>query len=265
MMKSYGILLIAVLLLAGYGIQAKRTQFQTDAKEGTTSCCGQGSLNTLTAAEKAQGWILLFDGKTSKGWRGYNKQVFPAAWDTKNGTIHLSGSGKGEAGASNGGDIIYDKKFSNFDLKLEWKISEGGNSGIFYLAQEVPGWEIYRTAPEMQVLDNDRHPDALLGKDGNRKAGSLYDLIPAKPQNAKPAGQWNSVEIICYQGTVVHKMNGETVLEYHLWTPEWNELVKNSKFPALNPHWADVAKEGFIGLQDHGNDVWYRNIKIRPL
>ena len=224
------------------------------------------TMNALTNEEKAQGWILLFDGKTNEGWRGYNKTTFPAAWTVENGALRLKGSGNGEAGAVDGGDIVYDKqKFSNFNLKIEWKISEGGNSGIFYLAQEVPGKEIWRTAPEFQVLDNDRHPDALLGKDGNRKAGSLYDLIPAKPQNTKPAGEWNTVEIISYQGTIVHKQNGETILEYHLWTPEWNELVKNSKFPSYNPDWAKVAKEGLIGLQDHGNDVWYRNVKIRKL
>jgi hypothetical protein len=253
-MKNFGLILfVSVLLFAGCGTQSNK------------SCCGDGPLNALTDAEKAQGWVLMFDGKTSNGWRGYNKQVFPEAWKIEDGSIHLIGSGNGEAGAANGGDIIYDKKFSNFDLKLEWKISEGGNSGIFYLGKEVEGQEIWKTAPEMQVLDNERHIDANLGKDGNRKAGSLYDLIPAKPQNAKPAGQWNSVEIIVYQGTVVHKMNGETVLEYHLWTPDWNELVKNSKFPGYNPDWANVPKEGLIGLQDHGGDVWYRNIKIRPL
>jgi len=224
------------------------------------------ALNTLTSAEKAQGWLLLFDGKTNEGWRGYNKTTFPAAWSVEDGALRLKGSGNGEAGAVDGGDLVYGKeKFSNFNLKIEWKISEGGNSGIFYLAQEVPGKEIWRTAPEMQVLDNDRHPDALLGKDGNRMAGSLYDLIPAKPQNTKPAGEWNTVEIISYQGTIVHKQNGATVVEYHLWTPEWEALVKDSKFPTYNPDWAKVAKEGLIGLQDHGNDVWYRNIKIRKL
>ena len=224
------------------------------------------ALNTLTNEEKAQGWILMFDGKTSDGWRGYNKTNFPPDWIVEDGALKLKGSGNGEAGSVTGGDIVYGKqKFSNFNLKIEWKISNGGNSGIFYLAREVPGWEIWRTAPELQILDNDRHPDALLGKDGNRMAASLYDLIPAKPQNTKPAGEWNSVEIISYQGTVVHKQNGVAVLEYHLWTPEWNTLVKNSKFPEYNPDWANVAKEGLIGLQDHGNDVWYRNIKIRPL
>jgi len=117
----------------------------------------------------------------------------------------------------------------------------------------------------MIVLDNEKHPDAKAGKDGNRQAGSLYDLIPAVPQNAKPAGEWNSVEVKVYKGSVWHYMNGEVVLEYHLWTPEWNELVAGSKFPGLNPDWANVASEGFIGLQDHGDDVWYRSIKIKEL
>ena len=117
----------------------------------------------------------------------------------------------------------------------------------------------------MQVLDNERHPDSFLGIDGNRKAGSLYDLIPAKPQNAKPAGEWNTVEIIVYRGTVVHKQNEETVLEYHLWTDEWNKLVAGSKFPGLNPDWANVAESGVIALQDHGDDVWFRNIRIKEL
>jgi hypothetical protein len=224
--------------------------------------------NNLTEAEMKEGFKLLFDGKTFDGWRGYLKDSFPSGgWVIDSGALKCNGSGRGEAGSASGGDIIYAvQKYANFHLKLEWKISEGGNSGIFYLGQEDSKFDaIWKTAPEMQVLDNERHPDAQAGKDGNRKAGSLYDLIPAKPQNTKPAGQWNSVEIICYQGTVVHKQNGETVLEYHLWTPEWNELVKNSKFPGLNPDWANVPKEGVIALQDHGNDVWFRNIKIRPL
>ena len=221
--------------------------------------------NTLTTAEKEAGWQLLFNGQTAEGWRGVNKTEFPKGWQIVDGTLMCKGSGEGEAGAEEGGDILYDKKFKNFQLKLDWKISEGGNSGIFYLGEEVEGWPIYKTAPEMQILDNERHIDSNLGKDGNRKAGSLYDLIPAKPQNSKPAGEWNSVEIICYQGTVVHKQNGETVLEYHLWTDDWNKLVADSKFPGLNENWANVPKEGYIALQDHGNDVWFKNIKIKEL
>ena len=209
-------------------------------------------------------WVVLFDGTTTDGWRGYKKEHFPEAWKIEDGTIRCIGSGRGEAGNKDGGDIIFDQKFKNFTLSLEWKISEGGNSGIFYLGQEDLDY-IWKTAPEMQILDNDKHPDAKLGVDGNRKAGSLYDLIAAKPQNAKPVGEWNQVEITVYNGTVVHKQNGVNVVEYHLWTPEWNALVAKSKFPSLNNDWADVASEGYIGLQDHGDDVWFKNIKIKEL
>jgi hypothetical protein len=256
----------AILITATCNAQQKNSSAQAPNSTGAAKTTAAPKMNSLSAEEAAQGWILLFNGKSGEGWRGVNKTAFPVGWVVEEGLLRCIGSGRGEAGATNGGDILYAaKQFSNFDLKLEWKISKGGNSGVFYLGKEVPGKEIWRTAPEFQVLDNDNHPDAMLGKDGNRKAGSLYDLIPAKPQNTKPAGEWNSIEIICYQGTVVHKQNGETILEYHLWTPEWNELVKNSKFPTYNPDWANVPKEGYVALQDHGNDVWYRNIKIRPL
>ena len=238
---------------------------ETEETEAAAEVQEEAAPNTLTEAEKADGWVLLFDGETSNGWRGFKKESFPAAWEIVDGTLHMVGSGRGEAGAAEGGDILYDKEFQNFTLKLEWKISEGGNSGIFYLGQEGDYDFIWKTAPEMQILDNEKHPDSDLGKDGNRKAGSLYDLIPAVPQNAKQPGEWNQVEITVYKGTVVHKQNGENVVEYHLWTPEWNEMVAASKFPALNENWANVAAKGFIGLQDHGDDVWFRNIKIKEL
>ncbi len=258
--------MVAVLFVA---VSCQSAQKKAENAE-TKACCDTTKaavveLNALSVDEQSGGWVLLFDGKTSQGWRGYNKTEFPKAWSVVDGTLFCKGSGNGEAGAVDGGDILFDKKFKNFNLKVEWKISKGGNSGIFYLGQEVPEWPIYKTAPEMQVLDNANHVDANLGKDGNRQAGSLYDLIPAKPQNSKPFGEWNTAEIIVYQGTVVHKQNGETVLEYHLWTDDWNKLVAGSKFPELNPNWAKVAEEGFIALQDHGCDVWFRNIKIKEL
>jgi hypothetical protein len=257
-------------LLAGafiFGISCQSGQKKATQEPEQKSAVVEETVgpNQLTQAEKEAGWVSLFDGQTANGWRGYNKTEFPKGWEIVDGTLHCKGSGNGEAGGPDGGDIIYDKKFKNFDLKVEWKISKGGNSGIFYLAQEIPGKEVWRTAPEMQILDNVNHIDATLGKDGNRQAGSLYDLLPAKPQNSKPFDEWNSAEIICYQGTVVHKQNGETVLEYHLWTPEWNALVAGSKFPEYNKDWANVAKEGFIAFQDHGGDVWFRNVKIRVL
>jgi hypothetical protein len=225
-----------------------------------TSC---GSTHSAKKeAPKDAGFVSIFDGKTTTGWRAYNKPAFPqSGWEVVDGSLHCIGSGSGEAGGS-GGDIIYDKKLSNFELQLEWKISEGGNSGIFILGQEIPGEPIYKSAPEMQVLDNDKHPDAKLGVNGNRMAGSLYDLIPAVPQNTKPAGEWNKIGILVYQGTVVFSQNGANVVEFHLWTDDWKKMVSNSKFKDWD-WFLNTAKEGYIGLQDHGNDVWFRNIKLK--
>ena len=142
---------------------------------------------SLTHAEIDDGWVLLFDGKSTDHWRGYQKETFPEkGWIVENGTLKVLSSGRGEAGG--GGDIITKNKYKNFELSLDWKVSEGGNSGIFYLAQEKPGQPIWKSAPEMQILDNEKHPDAKLGKDGNRAAGSLYDLIPGNMDVVKPAG-----------------------------------------------------------------------------
>ena len=225
-------------------------------------------VNTLTQAEQEDNWKLLFDGESpSENWRGYCDETFPdSGWVAQDGALKVQGSGAGEAGGA-GGDIITKKKYSNFELKLEWKVSKGGNSGVFYLAEEQcgeNGQAIWKSAPEMQILDNENHPDARLGENGNRQAGSLYDMMPANPQNANPHGEWNSARILVYDGTVVHYQNGEKILEYHLWTDDWKEMVKNSKFTEYDG-FADVAKEGYIGLQDHGNDVWFRNIKIKDM
>ena len=263
MKKIYSLLFAGTVIFAVSCQSGQKKTGEKSAQEAKTEAVPE--LNKLSVDEVSAGWKLLFDGTTSTGWRGYNKTEFPKGWEVVEGTFHCIGTGTGEAGAENGGDILYDKKFKNFDLKVDWKISKGGNSGIFFLGQEVPGWPIWKTATEMQVLDNANHPDAMLGKDGNRQAGSLYDLIPAKPQNAKPFGEWNTSEIICFKGTIVYRQNGETVLEFHLLTDDLKKLVKDSKFPELNPNWADVAKEGYIAFQDHGDDVWYRNIKIKVM
>ena len=261
---ALALVIAATSFMVSCGGGAKKEAAAEEAAEEVVEVEEVAAPNSLTEAEKEDGWALLFDGTNSTGWRGYQQESFPENWQVVDGTMYSKESGRGEAGAVNGGDIIYDKVFENFKLKLEWKIGEGGNSGIFYLAQEEKD-KIWRTAPEMQVLDNERHIDAELGTDGNHQAGSLYDLIPAKPQNAKPAGEWNEVEIIVYKGTVIHKQNGEKVVEYHLWTPEWNEMIAGSKFPTYNPDWVNVASKGLIGLQDHGDDVWFRNIKIKEM
>lgn len=229
------------------------------------------------------GYITIFDGKTFNGWRGYGKDAVPTKWTVDNGAIKFNGSGGGEAQEKTGGDIIFAHKFKNFELELEWKVSKGGNSGIFYLAQEIQTKDpktgelrmepIYISSPEYQVLDNENHPDAKMGKDNNRQSASLYDMIPAKPQNGKPFGQWNKAKIMVYKGTVVHGQNGENVVEYHLWTPQWTEMLQASKFSQekwplafeLLNNCGGPEREGYIGFQDHGDDVWFRNIKVKIL
>jgi hypothetical protein len=225
----------------------------------------KSSDNKLSKTEKKEGWILMFNGKNTENWRGFNRPDAPGVWSVSEGTLFCKAMKNEEAEPGQKGYIIYGEQFSNFHLKVDWKISEGGNSGIFYLGAEEGYSSIVNTAPELQVLDNERHPDAKQGKNGNRLSGALYDLIPAEPQNANPAGEWNSVEVIVKDGLLKHIMNGEEVLSVQLWTEEWKELVAGSKFPKIREDWYDVPREGYIGLQDHGNDVWFKNIKIRKL
>jgi hypothetical protein len=218
-------------------------------------------------------WIVLFDGTTFKGWRGYDKDAVPSRWVIEDGAIKFNKSGGGEAQESDGGDIIFEHKFKNFELSFDWKVAKATNSGVLYLAQEVKGEPIYISSPDYQILDNENHPDAALGENGNRKSASLYDMIPANPQNSKPFGEWNTGGILVYKGTVVHKQNGANVLEYHLWTPQWTELLQKSKFSQekwplafeLLNNLGGADHEGYIGLQDHGDDVWYKNIRIKIL
>ena len=259
-------ILLAVVFL---GVSACNTSPKAKDKaqeDETTSSIAEvvpPAPNTLSEQERNDGWILMFDGESTGGWRGYGLDAFPVqSWSVEDGAIKCSNSGNGEAGY----DIIFDEQFTNFHFKVDWMIEEGGNSGIFFLATEVPGEKIWYNAPEYQILDNmSNHIDNTLGKDGNRRAGSLYDLIPPDPQNFKGPMQWNTAEIVSYEGTIAFKMNGETTMEFHLWTPEWNEMIANSKFVDFNEDFANVSKTGYIGLQDHGHAVWFRNIKIREL
>ena len=228
------------------------------------------------------GYYVLFDGTSLNGWRGYGKDNVPSRWTVEDGCIKFSGTGSGEGQTGEGGDLIFARKFKNFILELEWKVSKGGNSGIFYLAQEVKtvredGSEkyepIYISSPEYQVLDNANHPDAFLGVDGNRQSASLYDMIPAKPQNSNAFGEWNKAKIMVYKGTVVHGQNDANVVEYHLWTDQWTQMLQASKFSQekwplafeLLNNCGGENHEGYFGLQDHGDDVWYRNIRIKVM
>ncbi len=239
-------------------------------------------VDLASVPQDKDGYYVIFDGETLNGWRGYGKDNVPSRWTVEDGSIKFTGTGTGEGQTLEGGDLIFAHKFKNFQLELEWKVSKGGNSGILYLAQEIkeynaegtPQWSpIYISSPEYQVLDNANHPDALLGIDGNRQSASLYDMIPAKPQNQNPYGEWNTAKIMVYKGTVVHGQNGANVVEYHLWTPQWTDMLQASKFSQekwplafelLNNCGGD-NHEGYIGLQDHGDDVWYRNIRVKVL
>lgn len=232
--------------------------------------------------QDADGYYVIFDGTSTNGWRGYGKDALPSRWSIEDGCLKFSGTGTGEGQTGEGGDVIFAHKFRNFELELEWKVSKGGNSGIFYLAQEVTtknedGTEryepIYISAPEYQVLDNANHPDAKLGMDGNRQSASLYDMIPAKPQNQNPFGEWNKARIMVYKGTVVHGQNDANVVEYHLWTQQWTDMLQASKFSQekwplafeLLNNCGGENHEGYIGFQDHGDDVWFRNVRVKVL
>jgi len=217
--------------------------------------------NTLTAREKKEGWTLLFDGKSMEGWRKCNASEMAAKWKIEDDAMKVT---RGEqVGHPQGEDILYGvKKYQNFELSVDWKIEKGGNSGIFYYVVEYPGKPIYYAAPEIQILDNWNASDNKLA---NHLAGSLYDMIPALPQNAKPAGEWNNIVVRVENGKVTHTQNGVKVVEYELWTPEWYDLVAKSKFKDWPGFKEGPAKEGYIGLQDHGYDCWFQNIKIREL
>jgi hypothetical protein len=223
---------------------------------------GQG-VNKISQQEKKVGWVLLFNGKNFDGWRQCNGTVMPKNWIIDGDAMKVfTGEGK-KPGQGSDGDIIYStKKFKNFELTVDFKAGKSGNSGIFYYVREVPGEPIYYAAPEVQVLDN---VDATDNKIASHLAGSLYDMIAADPKTVHPAGSWNTLVIKVKDGHATHTMNGVKVVSYTLWTPEWDALVAKSKFKTFPGFSEGIAKEGYIGLQDHGYPIWFRNIKIREL
>jgi len=223
---------------------------------------GQTAPNTLSAKEKAEGWKLLFDGKTSVGWRSVHGPAFPATgWEVKDGLLSVTDHGGEEGGDA--GDIITTRKYSSFELTAEFRITTGANSGIKYFVDpDLNKGRGSAIGYEYQILDDAVHPDAKKGKDGDRTIGSLYDMIPAaKDKPVKPVGEWNTARIVVRGAHVEHWLNGMKVVEYDRFTPQFRAMVAESKYHVW-PGFADMP-DGYILLQDHGFPVSFRSIKIR--
>ncbi|WP_367753046.1 DUF1080 domain-containing protein [Flavobacterium sp. WC2430] len=210
-----------------------------------------------TQAQKK--FTRLFDGKTTNGWHSYGKTSAGAAWKVDKGVLHFDPSA---AENGQGGDLVTNKEYSNFHLKLDWKVAPKSNSGIIFFIHEDPAKykNTYETGLEMQVLDNEGHPD---GKIDKHRAGNLYDLIKNDIEPVKAVGEWNTAEVICNKGKLTLILNGVTVVKTMLWDDNWKKLVAGSKFKA----WSDFGtfKTGKIALQDHGENVWFKNIEIKEL
>lgn len=256
------ILLITTLLLSGCG-GADASLPEESAEAPETAETNGTEHNSLSANEQADGWILLFNGKDLSGWSNYNKSTIGKNWVIDEAAIHLNAENKedGDWQAADGGDIVFEEEFENYELRLDWKIGECGNSGIIFNVKESPEIDYpWQTGPEMQILDNTCHPDAKIV---THKAGDLYDLIECSEVTVKPVGEWNSIRLIVNNGHLEQWQNGVKVVETEMWTPEWKEMIANSKFKDM-PLFGTI-KKGKIALQDHGDPVWFRNIKVKPL
>jgi len=213
------------------------------------SVAAQSMPNTLSAKERAEGWRLLFDGKTAAGWRGYKQQTLPAGWKAIDGALTRVGQA---------GDIVTVDEFGNFELTLEWKLAPNGNSGVFYrVVEDDP--VMWHMAPEYQIIDN-AYKEPL--KPGQYAAAN-YDLDPPSRDVTKPIGSWNLTRIVARGAHVEHWLNGVKVVEYELGSPAMQAALAASKFKSMA--WYAQRRTGHIVLQDHGDDVWIRNMKIREL
>lgn len=244
---------LAAVLMAACGGEPAPTAEAPPAVETAPAAEVATGPNTLTAAQQAEGWKLLFNGTDLTGWKGYKKDAPGEAWKVENGELTLTAGGAG--------DLMTAEEYGPFELSLEWKVSPNGNSGIIYLIKEDAAAEnTYNTGPEMQVLDNDGHPD---GKIPSHRAGALYDIEIPPDGAVKPVGEWNEAVVRFTGSEIEHWLNGTLVSESSYGDDAWKVKVAASKFKQW-PLFGTFAS-GHIALQDHGDKVWYRNIKIRPL
>lgn len=238
-------LILTVLAMAALGAAQPAAQPKT------------GAPNTLTDAEKKEGWILLFDGHSLDGWRGYKKpDASDSRWRVEDGALTVPAeNGKDTHGQR---DIITKDTFEQFELSVDWKVAPGSNSGIKYFVVEDRDSAI---GHEYQLIDDERHPDAKVGP--HRQTAALYDVLPANDRPTKPAGEWNTTRIVVRGQTVEHWLNGKKVLQYELNSPALIAAIEKSKFKGIERF--GKRQNAHILLQDHGDQAWFRNIKIRRL
>ena len=235
-------------LVAGCGSNGSANDGPDAETEQTAAV--QAAPNTLTARELTEGWRLLFDGTTTAGWRGYRSQALAEGWQVVDGALTRVAAG---------GDIVSVDTFGDFELRIDWNVSPGGNSGVFFRANETTDY-VWQNSPELQVLDNAAHRDGLTAE---TSAGSNYALHAPAQDVVRPAGEWNEVRLIVRGAHVEHWLNGVKIVEYELWSDDWKARVAASKFNETAAY--GQATSGHIALQDHGDRVAFRNIMIRSL
>lgn len=216
----------------------------------------QAQDNRLIKKQRREGWELLFDGRTLKGWHSYRQPTAGAAWNVKENAIHLDPAAK-----EGRGDIVTDAMYDNYEFRFTWKIAPRGNSGVIFMVQESPeiGYT-FQSGPEYQIIDNVNYPDKL---DAKQMSGSLYDLIACPAEYCKPAGQWNEGAIIVDRGRIKLELNGKLAVDVTMGSKEWNDAMAPSKFASMNT-FAKV-QSGRIAIQDHSGEVWVKNMRIRKL
>ncbi len=257
MYKISGLLVAAVIF---YSCSSTKVN-STKVSSMSTSPMSTSTDNTLNEQEKSDGWQLLFDGKTFDGWHSYGRSGIGPLWAVKDSSFYLDSDKKKSMNFKGDDYLITNEDYDNFHLKIDWKISQNGNSGIiFYAKEDTAKYDVaYKTGLEYQVLDNNGHPDAKIVK---HRAGDLYDLVVSK-EMVKPAGEWNYAEIISNKGKLEFYLNGQQTLSTTLWDDSWRNMVAGSKFKDM-PDFG-IFKTGKIALQDHGDNVWFRNIRIKRL
>ncbi len=262
LVKHFQLILIAIIVSVLAACSGNTTTEEAeDQTSEDTALTEEEAINKLTDAETEEGWLLLFDGESTAQWRGYNKETFPTkGWEVRDGMLVVIKSGTEEEGF--GGDIITNQQFGDFEFQLDFMVSDTANSGILYLVLEFEDHAIWHNAPEYQILDNQTYID--MGDNmTTHLTGDNYDLQASPEDYTNAVGEWNTARITVNNNHVEHWLNGNKTVEYDIGSEEWEALVKDSKFSEYPEY--GRAKMGHIGLQDHGHEVMYRNIKIKPL